>query len=279
MPDEDPQFILPDGVKIECDVVYGRGGGRDLKGDLYLPTRKGEGRPGIVFIHGGGWRGGTRLQFRRQAAHMATLGFVGLCIEYRYSAEARFPAAVEDVKCAVRWMRAHAGTYGIDVSKIASVGGSAGAHLAAMLGTTDDSVGLEGEGGYPDQSSKVNAMVPFNGVFDMAACAPKSPGAATAIVQFLGGQPDQIPDTYRLASPISHVDSTSAPTLLLHGSADEVVPFEQSVMFKKALEDAGVHVELYEASGAGHGFFNRPPFYEPTLKRIEQFLVRVLQCS
>ncbi|NOZ24136.1 MAG: alpha/beta hydrolase [Planctomycetes bacterium] len=277
MSDENPRFSLPDGVALDSNVTYGQGGGRDLKCDLYLPTGEGAGRPGIVFIHGGGWRGGTRNQFREQAAHMATLGFVGLCIEYRYSGEAKFPAAVEDVKCAVRWLRAHAESYGIDSRKIASVGGSAGAHLAAMLGTTDASAGLEGEGGYPDQSSKVNAMVPFNGVFDMAACVPKSPGAESAIVEFIGGPPDDMPEAYRLASPISHVDATTAPTLLLHGNADEVVPFEQSLMFKRALEKAGVHVELYEASDAGHGFFNRPPFFTPTLKRLELFLLKTFE--
>ena len=84
---------------------------------------------------------------------------------------------------------------------------------------------------------------------------------------------DDMPEAYCLCSPILHVDSTTAPALLLHGNADEVVPFDQSLMFKKALEDAGVPVELYEASDAGHGFFNGEPFFTPTLTRLEEFLV------
>lgn len=273
MPDETPPFVLPAGVRIESDVVYGRGGGRELRGDLYAPRRRGQGRGGIVFIHGGGWKGGTRLQFRRQAAHMATFGFVGLCIEYRYSGEAKFPAAVEDAKCAVRWLRAHADEHGVDAGKIASVGGSAGAHLAAMLGTTDEKAGIEGDGGWPEQSSKVNVMVPFNGVFDMAAAVPKSPGAASAVRDFLGGSPEEVPKVYSLASPLAHVDSSSAPALLLHGTGDTVVPFEQSVAFKERLEQAGIRAELYTAEGAAHGFFNRDPFFTPTLKRLEEFLL------
>ena len=93
----------------------------------------------------------------------------------------------------------------------------------------------------------------------------------------LGGSPEEIPETYALASPIAHVDPSTAPALLLHGNQDDVVPFEQSIMFKRALEKAGVHVEFYEGGDAGHGFFNRPPFFTPTLTRLEEFLLKVFE--
>ena len=272
---EDPPFGLPSGVEQIRDVVYGQGGNRELRGDLFVPSGDGSGRPGIVFVHGGGWRGGTRTQFRRHAVHMATLGWVGLCIEYRLSGEAPFPAAVEDCKCAVRWMRARADQYGIDPAKLAAVGGSAGGHLASMLGVTDASVGLEGAGWHSEQSSKAAAVVSFNGVSDMKALVGHR-GAIAAAVDWLGGMPDDVPDLYALASPITHVDTTSAPFLFLHGDADTTVPIEQSLSMKDRLKHANVRTEIFVAEGAGHGFFNRSPWYEPTLERMAEFLLDVL---
>ncbi|MGC9329302.1 MAG: endonuclease/exonuclease/phosphatase family protein, partial [Candidatus Hinthialibacter sp.] len=150
---------IPGTVQVEEDVVYGKGGGRDLKMNLFYPKEKGEGRPGIVFVHGGGWISGTRDHFQRQAVYFANQGYVCMCIEYRLSREALFPAAVEDAKCAVRWMRAHAETYGVDPGKIAASGGSAGGHLAAMLGVTKKEDGLEGSGGSDEFSSRPNLVV------------------------------------------------------------------------------------------------------------------------
>ena len=276
MPNEDPPFELPSGVDQTTDVVYGQGGDRELRGDLFVPSDDSEARPGIIFIHGGGWRGGVRTQFRRHAAHMATLGCVGLCIEYRLSGEAPFPAAVEDCKCAVRWMRARADQYGIDPAKLAAVGGSAGGHLASMLGVTDASVGLEGAGWHPEQSSKVAAVASFNGVGDMKALVSHR-GAISAAAEWLGGMPGDLPDMYTLASPITHVDATSAPFLLLHGDADTTVPIEQSIGMEERLKQAGVRAEVFVVEGAPHGFFNRSPWYEPALERMAQFLVEVLE--
>ena len=269
---EDPSFALPKAVIWHRELVYGQGGNRDLKLDLFLPDDDVDLRPGIVFIHGGGWRGGSRNQFRRQAAYLASRGFVGACIEYRLSGEAMFPAAVEDVKCAVRWMRANAKNYRVDTDLIAAVGGSAGAHLAAILGTTDASIDLEGDGGYTEYSSKVNAVVAFNGVFDMIAMTDGK-NAGEIVSSFLGGSPSEIPETYALASPITHIYATSAPCLLLHGTGNTTVPFQQSIDFKKKLESVSVHAELYQADEAEHGFFNCPPFFQPTLNRMEAFLV------
>src|SRR5262245_30064586 len=118
---QDPPFVLPDNVELKRDAVYGKGGGRELKLNLFLP-RAGTGtRPAVVFIHGGGWSGGNRSQFYRQAAYLASKrGYLGACIEYRLSGEAKFPAAVEDAKCAVRWLRDNAKTYRVDPDRIAA---------------------------------------------------------------------------------------------------------------------------------------------------------------
>lgn len=267
-----PNVQIPDNVERRSDVVYCRGGARDLTLDLFLPKTRAPRVPGVIFIHGGGWRGGTRGQFHRQAAHVAsTLGYVGATIEYRLSGEAKFPAAVEDAKCAVRWLRANASTFGVDPNRIAAAGGSAGGHLAAMLGVTDQAAGLEGHGGYADFSSRVNAVVAFNGVFDLTR-ARQTPAGSEAAGGFLGGSSAEQPDLYKKASPVAHVDRASAPFLLLHGTADTTVSIEQSRMMLKQLTDAGVKAEIDETEGAAHGFFNNPPHYQPTLERMVAFL-------
>lgn len=262
---------IPDNVEIIKDLVFAKPGDRELKLDLYIPKDRRRVHPGIVFVHGGGWRGGSKTHFQRQAAYLAGKGYLGICTEYRLSGEAKFPAAVEDVKCAVRWLRANAKKYRVDPNRIAAVGGSAGGHLAAMLGITEKSANLEGKGGYQEFSSKVNLVVDFNGVSDLAGLR-KSARGKVAAYEFLGGEYEEIPEVYRRASPINYVDKNDPPFLFLHGAADTTVPYEQSVQLKELLNKAGVTAEIYTAEGAGHGFFNRPPYYEPTLKRMEEFL-------
>ncbi len=269
----DPPLVIPDDVKVIKDLVYSKPGERELKLDMFLPKDDSDVHPGIVFVHGGGWRGGNKSHFHRQAAYLAGKGYVGICIEYRLSGEAKFPAAVEDVKYAVRWFRANAKKYKVDINKIASAGGSAGGHLAAMLGVTEKSDGLEGKGGYLEYSSKVNLVVDFNGVSDMAVLR-NIERANQAVTNFLGGSYKEMLEVYKKASPVNYVDKNDPPFLFLHGNKDTTVPYEQSVKLMELLKKAGVYAELYTGEGAGHGFFNRPPFFEPTLKRMEEFLDR-----
>lgn len=266
-----PPFQLPEGVQILKDLPYGKGGNRTLHLDLYLHPIENDLHPGIIFIHGGGWRGGSRNQFRGQAAYLAEKGYVGACIEYRLSGEAKFPAAVEDAKCAVRWMRANAKKYNIDPDCIAAVGGSAGGHLASMLGVTDGKSEFEGTGGYPDYSSKVNIVVSFNGVADLRPVSFQKK-VPRAILSFLGGTFKELPEIYSKASPITYVNKDDPPFLFIHGTEDKTVPHQQSVDFQTALKKAGVHAELYSVEGQSHGFFNRSPWYKDTLKRMEAFL-------
>ena len=242
--------------------------------DLYLPDGGDGPFPAVVYIHGGGWNSGSRGQFRPQATHMASKGFVGASIDYRLAPGQRFPAALHDAKAAVRWLRANASTYNIDPSRIGAAGGSAGGHLAALLGTTQGIAGFEG-GANPGFSSAVQAVAAFDSVLDLVSLAGSS--ANFEIEQFLGVSFADDPDLWAHASPISHVTGGSAPFLFLHGTADTSIPYSQSVDMMNALLAVGVPAEIFRAEGATHAFFQNPPWYQPTLEAMENFFVRMLR--
>jgi acetyl esterase/lipase len=260
---QDPPFVLPDTVELRQGIVFARPPGKELALDLFLPRRRASTvAPGIVFVHGGGWRGGNPRAFWRQAAHLADLGFPGVSVTYRFAPDFRFPAQLEDVRAAVRWLRGHAAELGVDATRLGAAGGSAGGHLVALLGTTE----AVAEG----HSARVQAVVAFNGVFDFQSL--NTSGASGPRQDLLGGDP-------RLeleASPLRRADATAAPTLLLHGTDDQTVPFAQAEAFERRLRALGVRVELDPAPGAGHGFFNRPPHFQPTLERMTRFFLDVL---
>ncbi len=258
---EQPAFQLPDRARVEQDLVYSSPGGRDLHLDLFLPKENRGPFPSVIYIHGGGWRSGNKTAFRRHAAHMATKGFVGACIEYRLSGEAKYPAAVDDAKAAVRWMRANARKHGMDPDRIGAAGGSAGGHLAALLGATGD----------------VKAVAAFNPAVDLVSLGKRAPSAArTSVTEFLNATYVEKPELWAEATPLTHVTKNSAAFLFLHGTADTTVPYQQSVDMMNKLKAAGVDAGIFTAEGAGHGFFNRPPWFEPTLKKMEEFFIRRL---
>ena len=228
--------------------------------------------PAILYLHSGAWFQGTQTEFQRQAAHMATKGFVGATIQYRLIPEAYFPAQVQDSKAAVRWLRAKASTYRIDTDRIGVAGGSAGGYLAAMLGTTPHIAEFEGSGGNPGFSSRVQAVAAFAGLFDFPAMR-----SDFFIEDFLGASYEENPELWAKASPSTYVGPESAPFLFLHGTADQGVPCQQSVNMMNALEAAGVSGEIFTAAGAGHPFYFSDPWFQPTLEAIEEFFTRILK--
>ena len=241
--------------------------------DLYLPDGGDGPFPAVVYLHGGGFTGGSRGQFRPQASHMASKGFVGASIDYRLAPAHLFPAAAHDAKAAVRWLRANASTYNIDPSRIGAAGGSAGGELAALLGTTQGIGEFEG-GANPGFSSAVQAVAAFNAASDFTSLV----GNANSLTeQWLGASFADDPDLWAKASPISHVTGGSAPFLFLHGTADTSIPYSQSVDMMNALLAVGVRAEIFRAEGAAHAFFNNPPWFQPTLEAMENFFVRMLR--
>ncbi|MHC4511205.1 MAG: alpha/beta hydrolase fold domain-containing protein [Planctomycetota bacterium] len=266
---ESPKEMLP-GVQLLKDVEFGKGGGRSLTLDLYTPVTLEQPVPGLIFIHGGAWKGGNKDMYRPYAARYAQRGYVVASISYRLSSEAPFPAAVEDAKCAVRWMRANAGKYRVDPNHICVLGGSAGGHLAMMVGYSSQQKDLEGAGGHPGVSSKVQAVVNIYGPCDLTV-----PGIRDVDVvrQFLADKKyDEAPELYRKASPLLHLSCDDPPTLILHGTLDSLVPISQSDELVKRLRQVGVTHTYDRLEGWPHVMdlaeivFNRCVFF------IDKFL-------
>jgi len=260
------------------NIVYGVGGGLPLLLDLYLPDKAQQPHPAVIFVYRWGGGGQARRHFAKQAVYLAEQGIASAIISYRSSGPATFPSSIEDAKAAVRWVRANAEEYGINPDEIAAAGGSAGAQLAALLGTSGGATELEGIGGNGTYSSTVNLVIAFNGMFDMTELYESTMhagnhGFAGVLEAYAGGTLKQIPEVFKAASPTSYIDELDPPVLLLHGTGDKIVPFEQSLRFKQKLEAAGVPVELLAADGAGHGFFNKSPHFQETLERMEEFIV------
>jgi acetyl esterase/lipase len=163
---------------------------------------------------------------------------------------APFPAAVEDAKCAIRWLRANAEKLGVDPDRIGVAGGSAGGHLSMMVGYAPDTPELEGTGGHSDTSSRVQAVVNLYGPTDLTTTFARS---NRVVIDFLGGKTmDEAPDLYRLASPISHVTKDDPPTLILHGSIDSTVPIEQADLLVDKLKSTGVAFDYDRVEGWPH---------------------------
>ncbi len=247
----DMNIDVPEMVKMEKDVEYGKGGDVSLKLDLYSPKNLTKPAPAVVLIHGGAWKMGHRSMYHYYCTKLAERGYVAVTVSYRLTGVATFPAAVEDVKCAVRWMRANAERLGVDPDRIAAMGGSAGGHLAMLLGYSSDVPELEGNGGNPGVSSRVQAVVNFYGPTDLTVSAAEK---RKILIQFMGGKKlSEIPDRYRLASPITHITPDDAPTLILHGSIDQVVPISQSEMLVARLQEVGIPHEYIPLDGWPHG--------------------------
>jgi acetyl esterase/lipase len=246
---------VPAGVKYEPDVEFGTGGDVKLRLDIARPEKLDKPAPCIVVIHGGGWRGGNFKQHVPQVLEFAKRGYVSATVQYRLVPTARFPAQVEDVKCAIRFLRANADKYHLDPERIGAVGFSAGAHLSMLLGVMDEKDGLEGSGGNADQSSKVQAVVAYFGPTDLTAEFPAKPvDVPTLIEQFLDGKPADKPDAAKAASPITYVDKGDAPTLIYHGSKDQLVPLTQATLMADAMSAAGMPGRVELLIGADHGW-------------------------
>jgi acetyl esterase/lipase len=217
-------------------------------------------RPGIVFFFGGGWQRGSITQFKAQADHLASRGMVATRADYRVKSRHGVTPkeCVEDAKSALRWMRANAGKLGIDSDRIVAAGGSAGGHIAAC---TAFSSGLDAEDEDAQISSKPTALVLFNPVLRFAGIPQmmKRIGNDQALAEAI--------------SPTLHLTTDSPPTLIFFGTADRLAAMGDEFMAKS--KDLGHRAELFAAEGQPHGFFNRSPWLERTIQRMDDFLVSI----
>jgi len=251
----------PKDVAVLHDVRYREGPSKQWRLDLaFKKDLRGKPRPGIVVIHGGGWVEGDKSSFASRKAGVpgniedfAELGFVAATINYRLSGEAPFPAALEDCKCAVRWLRAHAKEYNLDPDHIGAYGNSAGGHLAMLLGMVGKEAGLEGDGPHQDQSSRVQAAVSDSGPIDLLY-QYRHPRLRRVVGQFMGGPPEgKRAAVYKKASPLHRIAPDTPALLLIYGAADEQVPVETADQFVLALGRAGLEdVSYYRLAYVGH---------------------------
>lgn len=275
----DVNLPVPAAVKVEKGIEYGKGGDVVLKLDLYQPADEGKSdaalRPAIIFVHGGAWKGGNREIYHYYCVKLAEQGYVVATVSYRLSDVAPFPAAVQDVKCAVRWLRANAQRLHVDPNRIAMAGGSAGGHLSMMAGYVTDQPELEGTGGHPEVSSRIQAVVNLYGPTDLTTDFARD---NDVVVKFLGGESyADDPDLYAQASPITHVSADDPPTLILHGSIDTVVPISQAELLVDKLKAAGVPYEYDRVEGWPHTMDLEANVNRHCLAKIEEFLDKHLQ--
>jgi acetyl esterase/lipase len=241
-------------IKSEEKIVYGKGDDVDLELDLAMPAEGKGPFPAIVCIHGGGWKGGSRQALVPLTEVFAKKNFVAVTISYRFAPKYQFPAQIEDCKAAVRWMRANADKYNIDPKRIGAVGFSAGGHLSCLLGAAEETAGLEGKGGNPKQSSKVQAVVSFFGPTDFTTKTWSKDIENAFFVPFLGGNFEEKKDQYRKCSPIIYCSKDNPPFLFFHGTKDPLVGIEHSQKMTKRLRELGVSAELVTMEGDGHGW-------------------------
>ena len=260
---------LPD--LVPRTIVYATVDSRELLMEVFTAQPSRAVTPGVIVVHGGGWRGGTRMEFSGLGRHLAGLGYVVASVDYRLAPGWPFPAARDDVAAAIAAFKAHALEIGLDTNRLALVGRSAGAQLALLAA-------------YTLHDPAVKGVVSFYGPTDLAygyehPADPKVFDSTSALVAYLGGRLLDRPVAYRMASPIEYVGRATPPTLLIHGTPDELVEVEQSRRLDRRLREAGAPHLLLELPWASHAcdYFLRGPCGQISTYAVERFLARVLR--
>ena len=268
---------VPPDVTARRGLVYARYGEREMLLDLFRPKKKGPPRPAVILVHGGAWISGHYTMENPFAIALAQRGYVALTVQYRLSNEAKYPAQIHDLKAAVRWLRANAAQLGVDKKRVAAAGASAGGHLVALLGATNGLKNFEGEGGNPNANSTVQAVVDIDGTatfIDPGNIAKEIKGPYDTNTRLTGYTYAQNPDIWREASPITHVQAQSAPTLFLNSSSYR--PFQQREEMSEKLQKLGIASEIVVIPDTPHPFWLFQPWFTPTLNHLEQFLQKTM---
>lgn len=269
---------LPPGVRAEKDIQYVPGGDEAQRLDLYLPEQPADHPlPLIVYIHGGGWKGGSKTPC--PGAFFVPRGYAAAGVEYRFSQKALFPAQIQDCQAAIRWLRANSKKYNFDPNHVGVTGSSAGGHLSALVGTAGGKKAFTPIGGNEEQSDRVQAVCDFYGPTDFNTVMQQADADKNVRNIFKFNTPG---DPYscligvdlgsdkqksEAVSPVHHVSKDNPPILILHGTFDALVPYAQSEEFVAALKANGVDVLLQTLPGSGHG---GPAFGKPAVSALIQ---------
>jgi len=269
-PVEPAKINVLEGFTWLHDVVIGKGGEKDLKMDLVLPEKKSDKpMPVVVYIHGGGWNHGSKDEHTMLLVEIAKRGYVAAAIQYRLTHEAIFPGQLEDCKLAIRYLRARAKTYNIDTNRIGVWGNSSGAHLASLLGTTIGMTEFEGNGGWQEFSSDVDAVVNWSAPLDFTT---EYANNYSSVTKLLGVKAFEDKERALRAMPTSYISEKTPPFLIFHGDKDVIVPYTQSITLYEYLKEKGVDVTFNMLEGEGHNYVSKEPekmtldFFDKVLK-------------
>ena len=272
-----PSEINPLSVQEKKGIVYAKIGERSLVLDAFYPKKKTTKlRPAIIIIHGGGWRTGNKNQHYALAQRLADLGYVCFLPEYRLSTEALFPAAVHDLKAAIRWVRANTKIYGLNTDKVATLGFSAGGQLSTLLGSTAHLLDFEGTEGSLNYSSKVNAVIDIDGI--LAFIHPDSGEGddskrTSAATYWFGYSKTENPTLWNEGSALTHAGKNTPPTLFLNSSVERMHAGRED--YRAKLAPFNIYTEVHDFPDSPHGFCLFEPWFTPTVQYVDAFLKKV----
>lgn len=273
------QLVEPvslENVRKKKNIVYSKIDQRKLLLDAFYPAEKKQGRIAIIMIHGGGWRSGNRTQHYPLLQQLANRGYVCFAPEYRLSTEALFPAAVYDVKAAIRWVRANARKFNVDTSKIVIAGFSAGGELAAFMATTGNMPLFEGFGGNAGVSSRVNALIDIDGTLSFVhpeSAEGNDEKKISASTMWFGYNRKQNLSLLTIASPLTHVNAFTPPTLFINSAVERMHAGRTD--FIKILDEHKIYNEVKEFEQSPHSFCLFEPWFDPTIQTMDMFLKKV----
>jgi acetyl esterase/lipase len=266
----DASALLALQYRIVPDVIFLTAGGWNAKLDLYLPLHAGAPSPTFIYLHGGGWVTGSKDEASLEVLPLLSMGFAVLNVDYRLAQTAQAPAAVEDCRCALRWVFRHAQQYGFDLTRVVIGGMSAGGHLALLTAMAPTSAGFDRlcPG---NEDLRVAAVVNFFGIVDVPDVLT-GPHARDFATGWLGGLPDGA-RIARSVSPIEYVRPLGPPVITVHGDADPVVPYQHALRLRQALDQAGVANQLITVKGGKHGDFSGRDVIR-SFRAVRQFLIK-----
>jgi acetyl esterase/lipase len=259
-------------VNVQRDVQYGMAQGQPITLDIFTPPNQlAFNRPAIVFVHGGAWAAGDKRDFEDMARGLAEQGYVGFSVSYRLVMEDanQFPAQLDDVQRAVRWIRLHASEYRINPQRLCAIGGSAGGHLVSLLGTSDTRDNSDAE--LAPYSSRVNCVVAMYAPQDLTVPLVQGSAVDAAVIDLIGTTREENMQAFAHASPLFHIDTNTAPFLIVHGVQDPLVPLDQAERFYAALQAAGIPSDLLIFEDEGHSIL-RTENVNLFIKRLLAFL-------